>query len=120
MPTKRRSKSAKRRGMPITPVALDAFAKMLELERQCTCAPTDWGGEYWKQEECPACKAWWDQHFVLHQELKLTPGDWPAVEDPDAVSPYPEDSPAALADKPDLAARRRYRALLAALEERRA
>src|SRR6516225_9870558 len=104
----------------ITPEALAAFRKMRELERQCTCPKTDWEGEYWKRPPpCWACDAWWEQHWVLHQALRCEPWEWPCVEHPDTVAPYPAGSPAAKNWKPDLEAQARYRALQTALAAER-
>jgi hypothetical protein len=66
------------------------------------------------RRHCAACDRWWDQHEILCDELKLAPWQWPAVENPDAVSPYPEWH----ANKnlaPDLEAQERYRVLEATL-----
>jgi hypothetical protein len=101
----------------ITPGAIAAFNVMRKLDAQCTCAPVNWDGEYWEHEQCEACEQWWRQHSVLHDELRLTPGQWPAVEDPDAVSPYPEGSQARINAKPDLEAQARYRLLEQAAAE---
>jgi hypothetical protein len=64
---------------------------MQRLERRCTCEERDWGGEYWKHEQCPACTQWSDQHAILWRELRLKPWQWPAYERPeDAEPPSPE------------------------------
>jgi hypothetical protein len=54
---------------------LRAFRHMCRLESQCTCAPRDWDGEYWKHEQCKACAEWWKQNSILHDALKLRPGN---------------------------------------------
>jgi len=77
----------------ISETALEAFRRMCELESQCTCPPRDWGGEYWKHQQCAACDAWYDQHGILHRELAMPPWCWPCVENPHAQNPYPEGSP---------------------------
>jgi hypothetical protein len=101
----------------ITPLAIAAFQRMQQLEEECTCEEIDWGGEYWKHESCAACEEWWHHHATLHDELKLRPWEWPAVEHPEAESPYPEGSNADRNWKPDLEARERYRLLEIALKE---
>ena len=99
------------RSRPIKPeisaAAIAAFRKMQQLDLQCTCAP-DWDGAYWEHQECRACEQWFRQHRILWGELSLQPWQWPAIETPGAVSPYPEGSDAALNDKPDLEAQERY------------
>ena len=112
MSTKRTPIGRPPSGRQFSPKALAAFREMRKLEEQCTCPPRDWGGKYWEFERCEACKEWWRQHSLLHDELRLEPWEWPAVEHPDAVSPYPEGSHAANNWKPDLEAQERYRALL--------
>jgi hypothetical protein len=84
---------------------------MRNLETLCSCDPIDWEGAYWKRQLCPACEVWWEHHSILHDELRLRPWEWPAIETPGALPCYPEGSPAALAWKPDLEAQARYRAL---------
>jgi hypothetical protein len=72
----------------ITSSAGAAFRKMQRLEKKCTCEEPDWDGEYWKQEDCPACTQWWEQHSILTCELSFKPWQWPAYERPeDAGSP---------------------------------
>jgi hypothetical protein len=102
----------------ITPGAIAAFNEMQTLENACTCAPVKWTRTYWKHEPCQACEQWWRQHAILHDALRLTPEQWPAIEDPDAVSPYPEGSQARSDDdnKPDHEAQARFRLLRAAAE----
>jgi hypothetical protein len=96
----------------VTPAALTAFRRMRKLECQCTCPPIDWAGKYWEREQCAACAAWWDAHWTLHQELKCLPSQWPCIEEPGAVSPYPSGSHAAEEWKPDLEAQSLYGMLL--------
>jgi hypothetical protein len=95
----------------ITSAALDAFRKMHELDEQCTCKPRDWGGKYWKHEECAACEQWWQHHEILFRELALPLWSFPAIERPDARSPYPKGSPAAKDWRPDHEAQERYKTL---------
>jgi hypothetical protein len=99
------------------PEALAAFRKMQELEGRCRCKPRDWKGEYWKHTECKACQDWWDQHGILHEALRCKPWQWPCVEHPDSVAPYPTGSAAAKSWQPDLEAQALYRALAAACED---
>jgi hypothetical protein len=101
----------------ITPGAIAAFREMLKLETKCTCAPIAGDGAYLEHEQCKACEQWWKQHAVLVDELRLTPGQWPAIEDPHAESPYPEGSEARTHDKPDLEAQARFRLLEQAVAE---
>ena len=71
---------------------------MQALEDACTCPPIDWAGEHWKHRPdrpCVACEEWQRAHNVLHDELGLKPWEWPAVEHPESVCPYPAGSPAA-------------------------
>jgi hypothetical protein len=72
-----------------SPTALKTYRRMQKLETQCTCGEPDWSGEYWKHERFKACDQWWDQHRILHRELNAKPWQWPCVETPGAVSPYP-------------------------------
>ena len=103
----------------ITAAAIAVFRKMQRLEAKCTCEPIDWWGKYWEHEECQACEQWWRQHSILWDELQPKVWEWPAVETPGAVTPYPEGSHAALVWRADLAAQERYRALeRAAAEEK--
>jgi hypothetical protein len=74
----------------ITSEALAAFLRMKELDRECTCPPRDWSREnYWKHKPCAACDAWWDQHRIVHQELKCRPWEWPCIERPGGVLARP-------------------------------
>jgi hypothetical protein len=98
----------------ISDAALQAFRHMRRLERQCTCPPRDWDGEYWKHEHCKARAEWWEQHSILHNALQLRPWQWPAIENPATENPYPAGSPAAKRWKPNLEAQARWRALEAA------
>jgi hypothetical protein len=90
----------------ITPAAVEAFERMEKLRTQCTCPPIDWAGEYWKRgEPCGACDEWWQHHSALHRAVGAKPWEWPAFEYPDAVNPYPTNSPAAAAWDRDRAGR---------------
>jgi hypothetical protein len=95
----------------VTPVALDAFRRMHELNEQCTCKPRDWAGKYWKHEPCAACEQWWRQHEILSGELALPIWYFPVVERPDARSPYPKGSAADKDWRPDREAQERYKTL---------
>ncbi len=117
MSTKRRRITRSPRGGNFSPKALAAFREMQRLKNQCTCDEPDWDGKYWQHEECAACAAWSKQHSILWDELNLLPHEWPAVENPDAESPYPPDSYAAQKQRPDFEAQARYRALAAAVRE---
>ena len=58
----------------ITPEVAFAFAQIQKLETQCSCAGP--------QEECPACRAWWAQHNVIHRALRMPPHIYPCLPDP--------------------------------------
>jgi hypothetical protein len=76
----------------ITAAAVEHFKSMEVARDQCTCAPIDWAGEYWKNRGCPACDRWWAAHSKLHDELGCKPWEWPAFEYPDAGGRYLEGS----------------------------
>jgi hypothetical protein len=61
-----------------TPQALDLFRKL----KAAKAAPRS--GE------------WWDIHWLLHQELRCKPWEWPCVEEPNIERNY-EPRPEALA-----------------------
>ena len=65
------------------------FRRLEKLSAACTCAPRDWGGEYWKHEPCAACDEWWEEYRVLHDALNLMPHQWPGIRHPDEQCPYP-------------------------------
>jgi hypothetical protein len=101
----------------ITPEILATFRTMQELESACSCESIDWTDRnYTKHRPCAACDEWWGRHAILHRSLNLKPWEWPAVENPDALNPYPEGSQAAQDHKPDLRGRELYRALEKAAE----
>ena len=95
----------------LSPEAIEAFKRMEALRAACTCEPVDWDGEYWKHRPCAPCEAWWLVHNVLHAELGCKPHEWPCIEHPDSVTPYPEGSYAARHWKPDERGRALYREL---------
>jgi hypothetical protein len=102
----------------ITPRAVALFAEMRALV--CTCEPRDWSGEYWKHEPCNACRQWWTLHARLHRELGARLWDWPVIESPLSVCPYPAGSAAAKDWTPDERAREMWKLLeQAALAARR-
>ncbi len=78
---------------------------MEKLRTQCTCAPIDWDGEYWKREQCAACDEWFSHHSVLHDEVGAELWEWPCIYHPDARNPYPVNSHAAMEWDRDRAAR---------------
>jgi len=95
-----------------SPEALAAFREMYKLARECSCPPIDWGGDYRKRPPpCSACDAWWEAHSVLHKALRCEPWEFPCVENPNTVAPYPAGSPAGKNWQPDVEAQARYRAL---------
>src|SRR6516225_7698800 len=92
----------------ITPKALDAFRKMVDVEDKCTCPPIDWEGKYWKRPpNCQACETWWQQNSILCDELRLKPWEWPAVQHFSARSPYSEGCEADKRWRPNLEAQAR-------------
>lgn len=99
-----------------TPAALAAFKEMLKLKTKCSCEPINWEKHWERGRRCAACDQWCEQHSILHHELKLPPWEFPAVENPDAESPYPEGHINRTLP-PDLEAQQRYRALEAACDE---
>jgi hypothetical protein len=113
-PIRRTSRAAQ-----ITPKAIEAFRMMRRLETKCICEPIDWvtPDAYWKHEECVFCERWWDQYSILHDELKAEIWDWPCIQTPGAVTPYPEGSYAAEHWKPNLEGQARYRMLERAAAE---
>jgi len=94
--------------MTITKKAIATFREMLRLEEGCDC----------QDGSCKACRAWWDEHRVLHAELGLRPWEYPAVEWPGSECPYPPNSPAAERWEPDLAAQSRWAQLERAAQGR--
>jgi hypothetical protein len=69
----------------ITPRALEAFRRLVELEAQCVGPP-----ECEPYKRCAACDQWWVEQWTIRRELGLKPwefaveregtGDWPADE----------------------------------------
>lgn len=102
----------------ITPEMVDLFKRMRRLEYGCTCPPINWNGKYWEHSngECASCTKWWKLHSLLWRSMNLHPGDWPAIANPEAESPYPPGSHAAEYNKPDPDATRRYRILAKAAD----
>ena len=58
----------------VSTAALDAFERMLELERKCGCGGTGC--------RCPICTEWQARHSILCDELHLKPWQWPVTEPP--------------------------------------
>jgi hypothetical protein len=79
----------------LTPKAIETFRKMLECD-----------GE-----------EWWQQHRILCLELRCKPWEFPAVQSPDVVNPYPAGSYAAERWQPDADAQARWRELERAARE---
>jgi hypothetical protein len=101
----------------ITPLAIRLFTEMAAIS--CTCAPRDWKGEYRGHQECAGCERWWELHRQLHNELGCRPWQWPCIEHPNSVSPYPEGSRTAQTWRPKQEARRMWQALAQAAQEAR-
>lgn len=101
----------------ITPEAIRLFSAMRALK--CTCTPIDWDTVNWardyeKYKPCAGHEKWWQLHSQLHDELKLPPHFWPAIEHPESQCPFPEGSPAAERWRPGEHRRQMYRDLEAA------
>jgi hypothetical protein len=92
--------------------AVRLFRAMQDIE--CTCEEIDWKGKYWDHSECAGCDEWWRLHSLLHKELGAMLWEWPCIQHPDAVTCFPEGSPAAKAWKPDRKAQARWLELEAA------
>jgi len=60
----------------ISPEALAAFKRMLELDDRCKCDRDDFYSPV-----CRACNSWWKAHRVLEAELGVK-DDWPCVQKP--------------------------------------
>ena len=60
-----------------------------------------------------------DLHYALWEELHCKPWEYPCVEHPDALNPYPPGSPAAQSWRPDERAQEMWKALDAASREAR-
>jgi hypothetical protein len=94
--------------MPVTPLALKAFARMRQLARECTCDPTS--------ERCGACREWQEWHRTLRTETKAKIWEYPCVIEPDDDNDDHKgngrDNPAAVWER---RARQRWRILDAAL-----
>jgi hypothetical protein len=99
----------------ISAEAVRLFREMYDLE--CTCEPIDWKGKYWEHTECAGCAEWWRLHGILHKELQAKLWEWPCIQHPDAVTCFPDGSPAAKAWKPNTAAQERWLALEAAKDQ---
>ena len=92
-----------------SPLALTTFRHMLKLERQCEC----------RDGKCDACKAWWDNHRILHRELELPPWSYPCIERPDEPCPFPKGSAMARTWEPNHGARARWGRLEQAVRKAR-
>lgn len=79
----------------IIPEAVEVFRRMEAAASACTCEPIDWDGEYWKHEQCPACRGWWDAHARLWVLVGAKLWQFPCVQDPEDECPYPEGCHAA-------------------------
>jgi hypothetical protein len=103
--------------LQITPLAIRLFTEMNAIS--CTCAPRDWDGKYWEHKPCAGCERWWELHAQLHDELRCRPWEWPCIQSPTAVCPYPPGSPAAQSWRPDESAQQMWQALARAAREAR-
>jgi hypothetical protein len=66
--TTNRTPIARRSAVQITPTALDAFRRLVELEAECIGEP---GCEPYRR--CAACDEWWRMQWIIHRELGLKP-----------------------------------------------
>jgi len=114
MSTKRTPRS--RSGvMRVTPRAIKLFDAMQRCN--CTCPERDWGGKYWEHEQCAGCVKYYALRDKLHDELKLSPWDWPTVQSPTAENPYPPFHAQFPLWKPDHKAVKRWKILYQASRE---
>jgi hypothetical protein len=87
MPTKRHMRPLRRHSLPkVSDKAIELFKQMRGLPN-CHCL---WGPNYWERVECWTCTEWWALHRQLHDELRLHPGQYPAIDHPPDVPPYDE------------------------------
>ena len=63
----------------VTPAAVEAFRRLLELDAQCTCPPPAYPNQH---EDCPACEQWWERHDIIAQEMGARPWEAPCVIEP--------------------------------------
>ena len=102
----------------ITPAAITAFRRYLELTDECTCEPINWAmDQYWKHRRCAACEERSKQESIIGDELRLPIWTRNTIQCPDWETHYPAGSHAAKHDKPDLEAQARWLALEAAADE---
>jgi hypothetical protein len=89
----RRVPLARPPAVKITPRALDLFVEMERARRARRraddCAIDAPSG--YCTTDCRACRAWWDAHAALQEELRLPPWQWPCL----PRNPYPPGSPKA-------------------------
>ncbi len=72
----------------ITPEVLQAFRQLRTLQTQCSCPlPDQHGRRYY--DKCLACKAWWEQHTIIHRALQLPLYAWPCLKAPTDVHVSP-------------------------------
>jgi hypothetical protein len=118
MPTNRIPTRRHPRRPRISARAIELFDELRSLP--CICPERDWSREnYWKWQQCAFCDERGRLQGLIHTELGLKPWE-DAIENPAAVSPYPVGSWAYEHDKPDEAARARWRMLEQASKEMKA
>jgi hypothetical protein len=116
MSTKRKPISRPPR-VQITPLAIRLFTEMAAIP--CTCPSSDGGGKYREHQQCAGCERWWELHRQLHVELRCRPWQWPCIEHPYSVCPFPEGSYAAQSWRANEEARQMWQALARAAKEAR-
>jgi hypothetical protein len=94
----------------ITPKVLQIFsalerARRARLHADCVVAESGYC-----THDCTPCKAWWDAHAALHDELRLDPWIWPCI----PFCQYPPGSPGAREWRPDAGEKALYDLLAAA------
>ncbi len=55
----------------ITPVAIEAFKRLLKLSGECSCPPVP--KAYWTHQRCAACLGMDEQRTILHSEFRCMP-----------------------------------------------
>jgi len=101
----------------ISPAAITLFDAMRRC--RCTCPPIDWEGKYWGRQQCAGCERWWELQNQLCDEVHARIWQYPCVEHPNTVSPYPRNTPAHKSWQPCLEAQALWKTLAEASREQR-
>jgi hypothetical protein len=74
-----------------TPEAIAIFREMQALECDCPPAEAREADPYWEiSRKCAGCERWWKLVDELADALGIrSPAEFPCIEDPDEVNPYP-------------------------------